>query len=103
MLREADAIFREEIAEASLDRRIWQYFAVLTDVRTQGQRDGQVCEEYAVALRAVSSQDAMAFSAYRLPYDLLERVTQRITREVVGINRVLYDVTGRSSSFIEWE
>lgn len=103
MLREADAIFREEIAEASLDRRIWQYFAVLTDVRTQGRRDGQVCEEYAVALRAVSSQDAMAFSAYRLPYDLLERVTQRITREVVGINRVLYDVTGRSSSFIEWE
>ena len=103
MLRQADAIFREEVADAGLDRRIWQYFAVLTDIRTLTLRDGVACQEYAVALRAVSSQDALAFNAYRMPYDLLERVTQRVTREVVGVNRVLYDVTGRASSSIEWE
>lgn len=103
MLREADAIFRSEIADAGLDRRIWMYFAVLTDIRTRGLRDGLPCYEYAVALRAVSSQDALAASAYRLPYDLLERVTLRITTEVRGINRVLYDVTGKPSAMIEWE
>ena len=103
MLREADAIFREEVAEAGLDRRIWQYCAILTDIRTHGQRDDKPCGEYAVALRAVSSQDALSFNAYRMPYDLLERVTKRITDEVPGINRVLYDVTGRPSACIEWE
>ena len=103
MLREADAIFREEVAEAGLDRRIWQYFAILTDIRTHGQREDKPCGEYAVALRAVSSQDALSFNAYRMPYDLLERVTKRITDEVPGINRVLYDVTGRPSACIEWE
>lgn len=103
MLSEADAIFRSEIAEAGLDRRIWQYFAVLTDIRTLGQRNGERIEEYAVALRAVSSQDALAYNVYRLPYDLLERVSARITQDVPGINRVMYDVTGKSSSFIEWE
>lgn len=103
MLREADAIFREEVAEAGLDRRVWQYFAVLTDIRTLGRRDGRPCEEYAVALRAVSSHDVLSFNAYRMPYDLLERVCQRVTGEVKGINRVLYDVTGMSSAFIEWE
>ena len=103
MLRKADAIFREEVVAAGLDRRIWQYFAVLTDIRTFGQRDGRPCEEYAVALRAVSSHDVLSFNAYRLPYDLLERVCQRITTEVAGVNRVLYDVTGMPSAFIEWE
>ena len=103
MLREADAIFREEVAEAGLDRRVWQYFAVLTDIRTLGRRNGRPCEEYAVALRAVSSHDVLSFNAYRMPYDLLERVCQRVTGEVEGINRVLYDVTGMSSAFIEWE
>ena len=102
MLREADAIFRAEVAEAGLDRRVWQYFAILTDIRTHAQGDGAAREEYAVALRAVGSQDALCFNAYRMPYDLLERVTQRVTREVPGVNRVLYDVTGRPSS-IEWE
>ena len=103
MLRKADAIFREEVVAAGLDRRIWQYFAVLTDIRTFGQRGGRPCEEYAVALRAVSSHDVLSFNAYRLPYDLLERVCQRITGEVRGVNRVLYDVTGMPSAFIEWE
>ncbi|NLF28907.1 MAG: glutamine-hydrolyzing GMP synthase [Clostridiales bacterium] len=103
MLSEADAIFREEIVDAGLDRRIWQYFAILTDIRTLAMRCGKACEEYAVALRAVSSQDALTFNPYRLPYDVLERVTSRITQEVMGVNRVLYDVTGRPTSSIEWE
>lgn len=103
MLRKADAIFCEEVVAAGLDRRIWQYFAVLTDIRTFGQRGGKPCEEYAIALRAVSSHDVLSFNAYRLPYDLLERVCQRVTAEVPGVNRVLYDVTGMPSAFIEWE
>lgn len=101
LLRAADAIFRAEIADAGLDRRIWMYFALLTDLKTNGMRDGVPCREYAVALRAVSSQDALSAMAYRLPYDLLERVTQRITSEVPNVNRVLYDVTGRPA-MIEW-
>ena len=103
MLREADAIFRQEIAEAGLDKRIWQYFAILTGLHSFGTRDGQTCYETAVALRAVSSSDAVTANAYRLPYDLLERVALRITTEIPGINRVLYDVTGKPSAMIEWE
>ena len=103
MLREADAIFRQEIAEAGLDKRIWQYFAILTGLHSFGTRDGQTCYETAVALRAVSSSDAVTANAYRMPYDLLERVALRITTEIPGINRVLYDVTGKPSAMIEWE
>ncbi len=103
MLGRADAIFREEIADAGLDRRIWQYFAVLTGCKSYGMRDGKPSYEYAVALRAVSSQDAIAAYAYRLPYDLLERVVSRITTEVRGVNRVLYDATGKPPAMIEWE
>ncbi len=103
ILGRADAIFREEIADAGLDRRIWQYFAVLTSCQSFGMRDGKPCYEYAVALRAVSSQDAISAYAYRLPYDLLERVVSRITTEVRGVNRVLYDATGKPPAMIEWE
>ncbi|MGI6239230.1 MAG: glutamine-hydrolyzing GMP synthase [Christensenellales bacterium] len=103
ILGRADAIFREEIADAGLDRRIWQYFAVLTDIRTHGMREAQASLEYAIALRAVSSQDAISAFAYRLPYDLLERVVARITSEIRGVNRVLYDVTGKPPAMIEWE
>ncbi len=103
ILREADAIFREEIADAGLDRRIWQYFAVLTDVRSAGVRGGERRYEHAIALRAVSSQDAVSAYAYRMPYDLLERVVQRITTEVPDVNRVVYDMTGKPTALIEWE
>ena len=103
MLGRADAIFREEIADAGLDRRIWQYFAVLPGCRSYGMRDGKPSYEYAIALRAVSSQDAISAYAYRLPYDLLERVVARITTEIPGINRVMYDATGKPPAMIEWE
>ena len=103
MVRDADAIFCEEIVNAGLDKRIWQYFAVLTGARTIGLRESGPCYENVIALRAVSSQDAVTAYAYRLPYDLLERVVQRITTEVPGVNRVVYDMTGKPTAMIEWE
>lgn len=103
ILARADAIFREEIKAAGLDRRIWQYFAVLTGVETNGISDGMHVRGYVVALRAVSSQDAGSANAVRLPYDLLERVVSRITIEVKGVSRVVYDITGKPPAMIEWE
>lgn len=103
LLREADAIFRSEIIEAGLDRRLAQYFAILTDVQTIGMRDGKPCTEHACALRAIGSTDASGVTIAKLPYDLIERVVLRITSQVPGINRVLYDVTGKPSAMAEWE
>lgn len=103
LLREADAIFRAEIVEAGLDRKLTQYFAILTDMRVAGLRDGRPSTEYACALRAVSSSDAASVTVAKLPYDLIERVVQRITSQVPGINHVLYDVTGKPTAVTEWE
>lgn len=103
LLGRADAIFRQEIMAAGLDKRIWQYFAVLTDTMSRGLRDGKPVYEQVLALRAVSSKDAISAYSYRLPYDLLERVMERVTTEVPGITRVLYDVTGKPPAMIEWE
>ncbi len=102
LLREADAIFRSEILEAGLDRRLSQYFVILTDVLTQGVRDGKSGMEYAAALRAVNVSGSGVTIA-KLPYDLIERVVERITTLVPGINRVLYDVTGKGFAPTEWE
>ena len=99
MLREADAIFCEEVEKAGLKRRIAQYFAILTDMRTPGLRgEGYVC-----ALRALGSSNAGKAPAYKLPYDLMEAVVQRITNEVPGITHVVYDITGRPTAAVEWE
>lgn len=103
LLREADAIFASEIVEAGLDRRLTQYFAILTNTQTIGTRDGVVGYEYACALRAIHSTDMSSISVAKLPYDLLERVVQRITNQVPGINHVLYDVTGKPFAMTEWE
>lgn len=103
LLREADAIFRSEIIEAGLDRRLTQYFAILTDIQTLGTRDGKPCAEHAVALRAVSTTDASGVTIAKLPYDLIDRVVERIISQVPGVNRVLYDVTGKPSAMAEWE
>ncbi len=103
ILREADAIYREEITKAGLDKKIWQYFVVLTNMLSVGIRNNKRSYEYTVALRAVHSIDAMAATTVRLPYDLLERVADRITSEVKGINRVVYDITGKPPAIIEWE
>jgi GMP synthase (glutamine-hydrolysing) len=103
ILREADAIFREEITLAGLEKRIWQYFTVLTDIRSTGVRSNKRTYENVIALRAVNSIDAMSASAYRMPYDLLERVSYRIANEVPGAGRVVYDITGKPPGTIEWE
>lgn len=103
LLREADAIFRAEIVEAGLDRKLTQYFAILTNIQTLGMRDGRTVAEYACALRAISAQDSANISIAKLPYDLIERVVQRITTQVPGINHVLYDVTGKPTAMAEWE
>ena len=103
LLREADAIFRAEIVEAGLDRKLTQYFAILTDIRAAGLRDGRPSAEYVCALRAVNASDPANVAIAKLPYDLLERVVQRITSQVLGINHVVYDVTGKPAAVTEWE
>lgn len=103
ILGSADYIFRSEIKEAGLDKRIWQYFVVLPDITTNGLDDSGVNRGYMAALRAVSSKDALSANYVRLPYDLIERVVERITTEIPQINRVVYDVTGKPPALIEWE
>ncbi|NLG29512.1 MAG: glutamine-hydrolyzing GMP synthase [Chloroflexi bacterium] len=103
VLREADAILRDEIANAGLDRAIWQYFVVLTPVRTVGvMGDGRTYANVA-AVRAVTSNDAMTADWARIPYDVLARISNRIVNEVAGINRVVYDISSKPPATIEWE
>jgi GMP synthase (glutamine-hydrolysing) len=103
ILREADAIFRDEIATAGLDREIWQYFAVLTGMRSVGVSGDERTYDYTIALRAVTSIDAMTAEWARIPHDVLERISNRIVNEVEHVNRVVYDITGKPPATIEWE
>ena len=103
VLQEADAIVREEIALAGLEREIWQAFAVLPDIRSVGVMGDERTYGHPIIIRAVTSDDAMTADWARLPYDLLERMSQRIINEVPGINRVAYDITSKPPGTIEWE
>ena len=103
ILRECDAIYLEELKNAGLSDAIWQSFAVLTGVRTVGCMGDDRTYGYCVALRAVTSDDAMTVEAAEIPYPVLKKVTSRIIGEVPGVNRVVYDVTGKPPGTIEWE
>jgi GMP synthase (glutamine-hydrolysing) len=103
LLREADATFLEEIRAAGLYRSMWQSFAVLLPVRSVGVMGDDRTYQYTVALRAVTSLDGMTADWVRLPYDLLAKVSNRIVNEVRGINRVVYDISSKPPSTIEWE
>jgi GMP synthase (glutamine-hydrolysing) len=102
-LQEADAIVREEIRSAGLEREIWQAFAVLADIRSVGVMGDERTYGHPIIIRAVTSDDAMTADWARLPYDLLEKMSNRIINEVPGINRVVYDVTSKPPGTIEWE
>jgi len=102
-LREADWIFRNEIAKAGLDRDIWQYFAALTNIQTVGVMGDARTYDYVLALRAVTSVDAMTADWARIPYDVLATISNTIINEVKGINRVVYDITSKPPGTIEWE
>lgn len=103
MVREADAIFREEIGLAGLDREIWQYFALEPDAKSTGVKDGKRTFEQVICLRAVQSSDAMSAEIAELPYPLLRKIAYRIAEEVEGVNRVVYDITPKPPGTIEWE
>ncbi len=103
ILKDADFIFRDEIAKAGLDRNINQYFAVLTNLKSVGVMGDERTYDYTIALRAVSTIDFMTAEWSKIPYDVLEKVSNRIVNEVEHVNRVVYDITGKPPATIEWE
>ena len=103
ILRDADAIFREEINAAGLEGMTNQYFAVLTDLRSVGVKGDARTYGYTIALRAVTTDDFMTAQWTKLPYEVLERASNRITNEAEGITRVVYDITSKPPATVEWE
>ncbi|MBQ9084044.1 MAG: glutamine-hydrolyzing GMP synthase [Clostridia bacterium] len=102
-LREADAILREEFDNCGLAETVWQYFIAVPDFKSVGVKDGKRYEGWPAIIRAVNTTDAMSATIEEIPYEVLHRITDRITREVEGINRVLYDLTPKPIGTIEWE
>ena len=102
-VRESDAILREEFAREGLDKTVWQYFTVVPPVTSTGVRDGKRVDAWPVVIRAVNTRDAMSADIEELPWPLMRRLTERITSEVPGVNRVLYDLTPKPPATIEWE
>lgn len=102
-LRESDAILREEFAKNGLEGKVWQYFTIVPDYKSTGVKDGIRSFEWPVVIRAVNTTDAMSATIEEIPYTLLNHITQRITSEVKGVNRVLYDLTPKPVGTIEWE
>ena len=102
-VRESDAILREEFAKNGLEGKVWQYFTAVPDFKSVGIRDGARTFAFPVIIRAVNTVDAMTATIEEIPYDLLAHITDRITKEVEGVNRVLYDITPKPSGTIEFE
>ena len=102
-VRESDAILREEFAKNGLEGKVWQYFTVVPDFKSVGVRDGVRTFDWPVILRAVNTVDAMTATVEDVPFALLQHITERITHEVNGVNRVLYDLTPKPTGTIEWE
>ncbi len=103
IVRESDAILREEFAANGLEGKVWQYFTVVPDFRSVGVKDGARTFAYPVIIRAVNTVDAMTATVEDIPFSLLQHITARITGEVPGVNRVLYDLTPKPCGTIEWE
>ena len=102
-VRESDAILREEFAKHGLEGKVWQYFTVVPDFKSTGVRDNARTFDWPVILRAVNTVDAMTATVEDVPFPLLQEITARITSEVKGVNRVLFDLTPKPSGTIEWE
>ena len=102
-VRESDAILREEFAKNGLEGKVWQYFTVVPDFRSTGVKDGKRAFEWSVIIRAVNTKDAMTATVENIPFDLMCHLTDRITHEVPGVNRVLYDFTPKPTGTIEFE
>ena len=102
-VRESDAILREEFDKAGLAGKVWQYFTIVPDFKSVGIKDGHRVDEWPVILRAVNTRDAMSATVENVPFELLSRITDRITHEVKGVNRVLFDYTPKPTGTIEWE
>lgn len=102
-LREADAILRDEFDKANLNEKVWQYFIVVPDIKSVGVKDESRYEGWPAIIRAINTKDAMSATIEEIPYAILHKITARITSEVEGINRVLYDLTPKPVGTIEWE
>ena len=102
-VRESDAILREEFDKNGLAGKVWQYFTVVPDFKSTGVKDGLRSYEWPVVIRAVNTVDAMSATVENVPFALLQHITERITHEVKGVNRVLWDVTPKPTATIEWE
>lgn len=103
IVRESDAILREEFDKCGLAEKVWQYFTVVPEIKSTGIKNNKRTFEYAVVIRAVNSIDATSASIERIPYDVLDVITNRILTEVCGVNRVLYDLSPKPVATIEWE
>lgn len=102
-LRESDAILREEFAISGLSKKVWQYFTIIPDFKSTGIKDDKRSYEWPVIIRAVNTRDAMTAEIEEIPFSILKKITDRITKEVKGVNRVLYDLTPKPTGTIEWE
>ena len=102
-VRESDAILREEFTKNGLENTVWQYFTAIPDMKTVGVKNNKRADEWFVILRAVNTKDAMSATIERIPYEILEHITNRIITEVKGVTRVVYDITPKPTGTIEWE